>query len=55
MWFEESTFRKAYRKTFDFNQNYQDGYEVVVSGSEKSYRFKLRRADEVKYSLVPVS
>lgn len=55
VWFEENTFRKAYRKTFDFNQNYQDAYEVVVSGPEKSYRFKLKRADEVKYSLVPIS
>jgi hypothetical protein len=55
VWFEENTYRKVYKKTFDFNQNYQDAYEVVVSGSEKSYRFKLKRADEVKYSLVPVS
>jgi hypothetical protein len=55
VWFEENTYRKVYKKTFDFNQNYQDAYEVVVSGPEKSYRFKLKRADEVKYSLVPVS
>lgn len=55
VWYEETTYKRVYLKTFDFNQGFNDAYEVVVSGPEKTYKFKLKKSEEIKYSLVPVS
>ncbi len=55
VWFEEKTRKGTYSRRFDFTQSFHDLYEVVISGTTQTYKYKLKRAQETKYSLVPLS